>query len=250
MMPPESITAPVFASAPVSASVPATAPAPAASLAAGPCRPIIVCPLEFERAALHHHGVDRLAELSCCGPGVAGIERWWSGRSPTRQPIILAGLAGSLHESFANGCAWWVSAVVESRDAPGLSPTLFVPASRCVVTSARGAVVDRGMKRSLRATTGADLVDLESIAFARSATQAGASWAIVRGVSDDVDARLPAGIDRWVDARGRTRIMPAMWDVLRRPTNVRVMWNLKRDGDLALAEVARLLHEFFRQTPA
>ena len=75
-------------------------------------------------------------------------------------------------------------------------------------------------ERAAVARAGADLVDLESVAFAEIATDRGWRWAIVRGVSDDAGSPLPAGVESWVDRRGRSRPLRTAGAVVRHPAMV------------------------------
>jgi hypothetical protein len=75
----------------------------------------------------------------------------------------------------------------------------------------------------LARAAGAELVDQESLAFVEAARLASWRWAIVRGVSDDADSRLPRHIARWVRADGRTNGPAIVCDLCRRPTD---LWRL------------------------
>ena len=70
-------------------------------------RPLIVCPLEFERRALvralrRAPGVGHV-EVECCGPGAVAVAAWADGVGRTERPIVLAGLAGGLVASARTG---------------------------------------------------------------------------------------------------------------------------------------------------
>jgi adenosylhomocysteine nucleosidase len=58
---------------------------------------------------------------------------------------------------------------------------------------------------------------MESAAFADVSTTRGWRWAIIRGISDAVDDRLPAGIDRWTDQWGETQLGTVAGDLATRP---------------------------------
>ncbi len=96
-------------------------------------------------------------------------------------------------------------------------------------------------KRAWAARSGADLVDLESAAFARVADENQWRWAIVRGVSDGPDTTLPADIDTWVDAGGRTRLGRVARAVLRGRVNLAGLMRLRADGTAAMAAAAAVI---------
>jgi len=111
-------------------------------------------------------------------------------------------------------------------------------ADSCIITS-RSAIVRRAADKAVLAErTGADLVDLESVAFATAASARGWRWGIVRGMSDAVDADLPAEIEACLDARGRLRRVAILAAVCRRPALAGSLRRLRRDGLMAMQAVA------------
>ena len=176
----------------------------------------LVCPLEFERIALRALARRRRWTLHCCGPGAAGVERW-AGASviPRGARVVLAGVAGGLHPEVASGTAVEVVEVCEAGAAPTAPPLRLtgLPAARCLAVGAPLTTLES--KRAATELHGADVVDTESAAFARVATRSRWSWTIVRGVSDGAEHSLPEGIAAWTDARGKTRLAPVAWAVLR-----------------------------------
>jgi adenosylhomocysteine nucleosidase len=176
----------------------------------------IVCPLEFERSALRAVARRQGWALHCCGPGAPGVERW-AGVStiPRGARVVLAGVAGGLRPDLAPGTAVELAEVVEAGARTVVPPLRLtgLPAARCLAVPAPLVTVES--KRAAALLHGADVVDTESAAFARVATRARWSWTIVRGVSDGAGDALPEGIEAWTDARGRTRLAPVAWAVLR-----------------------------------
>ena len=97
-----------------------------------------------------------------------------------------------------------IAAVVDDDGTP-LFRSPIAGASATIVQSPT-LVTGADAKRALAARSGADLVDMESRAFAECATQAGIPWAIVRGISDDATSPLPPEFAQFVDDRGETRL--------------------------------------------
>lgn len=209
-----------------------------------PSRPLVICPLEFERKALQRALPSELCEVHCCGPGAAAIARWFARIGPAHRPIILAGLAGALVAGIGSGSACTISEVIDpesgSRERPTLSARAGINTARTITSLAKVAL-NQQAKAQLHQQTGAELVDLESVAFAHAAISRGWPWAIVRGVSDDLRASLPREIDEWVDDRGRARPLAITKSLVRRPTELRALLRLGTASRHAMKNVAGLI---------
>ena len=185
----------------------------------------VICPLEFERSRLAHAAKARGWVLHCSGPGRAGIERWAASvRFPAGTEVVLAGVAGGLRPAAIPGTAvvpsiivdedgrvWHAPARTDLSDA-GAPPR---PAVRCL--SAEHVIRTPDAKRVAAERFDADLVDMESAAFARVAEAAGWNWRVIRGISDGYNEALPDGVERWTSANGRTRIGAVLGSLARRP---------------------------------
>lgn len=154
-------------------------------------------------------------------------------------PVILLGLAGALHDGARAGSARSVRRVVADHGA--WEPALPVPARGWVVTAASAVVRSAAAKRDLGARTGADVVDLESAAFAEAAVRAGWRWGIVRGISDDVRDELPHEIEHMLGEGGEVRIGAVAGAVLRRPALGAALMRLRRAAADAMEAAAREL---------
>ena len=200
-------------------------------------RAIVVCPLEFERRLLVRAGVGRLCELACCGPGAERVRRWASGRTPSGA-VFLCGLAGALSDRFVVGTACAVAAVLGED---GQTRPSITESAGAVVSCPASTLTTPAAKRAWAERSGADLVDLESAAFARIAATNGWDWGIVRGVSDGPDTTLPGDIDTWVDGRGRPRPGRVLRAVLGGRVGVGRLARLRADGIAAMAAAAVVL---------
>ena len=210
--------------------------------------PIILTPLVFERRALARAGLGSDASLSCCGPGRSAIERWAAG--PTAPPaprlVILAGLAGSMRPAFPARSAYAAATVIAANGARREPPLPWTGQS-AVIASAPGTLTTPQAKRSFADSSGADLVDRESAAFAEAAEKRGWRWAIVRGVSDGSDDALPADIDDWVDPKGRTRVSSVAGWLIRRPARIRPLLHLRADSVAAMEAVAMVVRSMLEE---
>ena len=206
--------------------------------------PIVLCPLVIETALLRRAGLSRHCRLECCGPGAEGVERW-AAANPG-ETVILAGLAGSVAPSHPAGRAYAAAVVIDDDDRR-CEPTLKCGTqASAVVGSSLETLRTPQAKKAWAEQSGADLVDRESAAFARVATQRGWLWSVVRGVSDGPETTLPADVDRWIDSRGRTRYGAVLSAILLRRVRGARLSRLRADSVTAMkaaAEVVRRMLE-------
>lgn len=113
------------------------------------------------------------------------------------QLICSAGFAGSLDSTLKVGDVVRPATVINAGDG-----------SRTVVSQGTGVLVsfssvaDPDQKRKLRESFGAETVDMEAAAVARSAEARGKHFIAIKAISDDSDFELPA-LERFVDSEGR-----------------------------------------------
>ena len=191
-------------------------------------------------------GLARRCHLHCCGPGAEAVAGWTGTIDPGDAPVILAGLAGALRPTHRVGTA---HVITEVRPENGKAIIPSWPdrhtnepprggVGAAVVTSVATLVHEPAFKAALAARTGADLVDLESAAFASAAASRGWRWGIVRGVSDAADSDLPADVGTWIDAAGRLRWTALLAALRRRPALAGPLRRLGRDAREAMKAVA------------
>jgi nucleoside phosphorylase len=171
--------------------------------------------LTFACATSAEERVAKRAGLAAVRVGVCVANGVPEGR------LVSFGVAGSLDESLRVGDVLDATRVVDATGAtlwegPGLG-----------VRGARGGVVlggdvlvhDAAERERLRAASGADAVDMESGALARSGRLAG----VVRAISDDA-ASAVEGVDSTVHADGRTNVVGLLrWIATRRGDAIRSM---------------------------
>lgn len=202
----------------------------------------IVCPLEFERSALRRLAAERGWNLACCGPGAAAVAAWARRYGPPAgSTVVLAGVAGSLRPSVPPGEAVEISSVVDAEAAIEFVPRRLteLPRVRCIAVQAPLATVEA--KREEAARNRADIVDMESAAFAREAIPRQWRWSVIRGISDGADESLPPGVEHWTDDRGKTRLLRVAGSLARRPWMVREVTQLGARSFLAMDAVQRAL---------
>jgi adenosylhomocysteine nucleosidase len=207
-------------------------------------RPVVVCPLQFELRELRRHGVGRRAGLARCGLGGAGVRAWAARFTPRVDAprVILAGTAGGLRGGAATGSAYAVSEVVDQTGRRW--PTAWPPPSgvrTAIVLHSETVLTTSEEKRRAGERFGAELVDMESGVFAEIATARGWHWAVVRGVSDDADAVLPADIGAWLHPGGRLRPLRIARSLARHPTLLGPALRVQAGGRRALRSVAEVV---------
>ena len=218
---------------------------------AGAPRPIILCALGFELKVLARLGLGRRCDLRCCGPGPDALDAWAHGLGASDRPVILAGLAGALRDGIAAGSAHVITCVRDEHDDPERfwRPPLRGAAGEggeresCTVVSCRSLVITADARRALAQRTGADLVDLESAAFAAAASSLSWRWGVIRGVSDEASSDLPEGLAQWIDGRGRSRADRFLLAACRRPSVLGAALRLRRNGIAAMRGVGARIEE-------
>ena len=209
-------------------------------------KPILLCPLQFERRALLAAGLDDCCEIVCCGPcDAAGIWVKDNCQANTNSPLILAGLAGGLRDGLPASTARVANKVIDEQG-NSWTPTLNISeiASQVTIVSTEHVIVTPQAKRALADRSGADIVDLESAGFAAAASANDCQYAIVRGISDCVDDSLPDDIDQWVDSKGSTIPSAVVGSILRRPAvlgDIRKMRSASIAAMQAVSDIIKLL---------
>ncbi len=153
---------------------------------------------------------------------------------------MLAGVAGATSPIDA-GHAVAVAAVVDGRGGEWTPPlgTAAPRTARCL--SVEAVLSSTEAKDRAARNHGADIVDMESAAFAKAATARRWRWAVVRGISDTVDETLPEGIGDWVDDRGRLRIWHVVRAIIRQPGILVRLRTLRARSVAAMRAVAAAL---------
>ncbi|HEV3137492.1 MAG TPA: hypothetical protein VGZ26_06300 [Pirellulales bacterium] len=174
------------------------------------------------------------------------------------QWIISAGFAGGLHDSLAQGDVLMADEIVDTHDRRfeidlKLRDESF--AARRRVHIGRLLTTDRIIrepeeKRALGTRYGALAVDMESWAVAEVCRTEKIRFLSVRVISDAVGHTLPEDIDFLVKRRTTAgRIGAAAGAILRRPSSIKDMWQLKEDALVASDRLAKFLAGVVGQLP-
>jgi len=172
--------------------------------------------------------------------------------------VISAGFAGGLDPRLAQGDMLLADRVV---DLSGRSLDIDLKLDRAAVQSQRGVHVgslltvdriihDASEKRALGQRFGALAVDMETAAVAEVCRREKVRFMAVRVISDAVDHSLPKDINHLVQAKTTAgRLGAAAGAILRRPSSVKDMWQLKEDALIASDRLAKFLTGVIQQLP-
>lgn len=106
-------------------------------------------------------------------------------------------------------------------------------------------------KRRLAAQFDAVSVDMETFAVAEVCRQAKAKFMAIRVVSDAVGDELPADLERLIDRKTIAgKLGAAAGAIVRRPSRVKDLWNLKEQALLATDRLATFLLGMIEQLPS
>ena len=148
------------------------------------------------RVRFFEHGE---AVLVCGGLGAMAARRASEAVIALFDPQVIcsAGFAGALDLKLKVGNLIRPATVINAGDG---SRTTVNGGAGVLVTF--GSVADPGQKKKLRDSFGAETVDMEAAAVARSAEARGKQFTVVKVISDEGDFEFPA-MDRFVDSEGR-----------------------------------------------
>jgi len=164
--------------------------------------------------------------------------------------IVSAGFAGGLHDEMRRGHILMADTVIDpqgkqlsvglkmSPETIAATPTLHV--GRLLTVD---SVVSRpDQKRSLGKEHDAMACDMESIAVAEVCRREKVRFLSVRIILDAVGDALPPGLDRLAQQDSMAgRLGAATGALLRKPSNIKAMWQLKQDAIKASDRLAKFL---------
>jgi adenosylhomocysteine nucleosidase len=166
--------------------------------------------------------------------------------------LVSFGIAGGLDPSLAPGALLlpegvlsedgrrhatdraWRMAVVAALTRAGMEV-----GSGTLVGSAK-VVMTPADKRRLREASGAVAVDMESHAVAAVAAVAAVPFLVVRAISDPATTAIPRSALKGVQPDGSPRILPVLWELVRRPTDLPGLMRLRRDSARGLETLRRV----------
>ena len=172
--------------------------------------------------------------------------------------VISAGFAGALDARLARGDIVLVDQIVDVAGRQfgidfKLSPDAVADSRRLHVgrlLTVDHVIDDPREKQVLGGRHAALAVDMESIAVAEVCRNERTRFLAVRVISDTVDQALPRDIEFLVRRRTRAgRLGAAAGAMLRRPSSIKDMWQLKEDALVASERLAAFLTGVIGQLP-
>jgi adenosylhomocysteine nucleosidase len=197
--------------------------------------------IDGRRVVLVEAGVGREAADRATQALILGHQPRW---------IISAGYAGGLSDRVAQGDFVLADEIV---DAQGHALTIDFKLAPGAMQSMRNVHVGRLLtvdqvvaraedKRSLGEKHAALAVDMETMGVAEACRREKIRFLSVRVISDAVDRTLPDDIDYLVKRKSTAgRLGAAAGAILRRPSSVKDMWQLKEDALVASDRLAKFL---------
>jgi adenosylhomocysteine nucleosidase len=169
------------------------------------------------------------------------------------QWIISAGFAGALDGRLKQGDLLVADGIADVGGRHLAIDLKLPPAPHLHV--GRLLTVDRVIgepseKRDLGARHGALAVDMETLAVADVCSREKVRFLSVRVIIDEVDRALPRDIDLLVKKKSTAgRLGAAAGAIMRRPSSVKDMWQLKEDALTASERLAKFLVSIVGQLP-
>jgi len=186
---------------------------------------------------------SRGAILICGGIGSEAAHRAAEVAVPLYQPQLLlsAGFAGALDQSLKVGQAFWPRVVIDASDG-----------SRTEAASGQGslvsfsAVAGPGQKVKLATAYGAQAVDMEAAAVARTARAHGIAFAAVKAISDEASFEMPE-MQRFVTKDGQFRAAAFAGFAVVRPWLWAGLMRLERNSAQAAQALCRELKRYLQK---
>ena len=154
--------------------------------------------------------------------------------------IVSVGWVGALAEDCRPGSVHLVSHVIDART--GERYRAEAAEADCILVT-NATVANETEKRRLAAAYSASLVDMEAAAMARLAELRGIPFVCIKGVSDELTARLP-DLNRFLAADGRFRLARLILFAVLRPWYWPALIRMGENSKKAAQGIAQSLHNF------
>ncbi len=197
--------------------------------------------LHGRRLVLIESGAGRPAAARATEALIQGHRPQW---------VVSAGFAGALDDRLHQGDIVMADQIVDMADRlldidfkldrESLAATRHLHVGRLL--TADRVIRDPQEKRALGQRHAALAVDMESMAVAEVCRNEKIRFLAVRVISDSVDRALPQDIDNLVKQKSTAgRLGAAAGALLRRPSSIKDMWQLKEDSLVASERLANFL---------
>ena len=202
---------------------------------------ILACFALKEEAAPFRKLVEGLSRVEILITGMGGrraesaVREFLKNRKP---PFVLSsGFAGGLDPQLASG-----TVVFSAEESPWLDARLLgAGARKARFHCAERVAVTAAEKRSLRAATGADAVEMESQAIGAVCAEARIPFATVRVILDTAEEDLPLDFNRLMTPDLRMDYGKLAAALLKSPGRAGALLKLQKQGQAAAASLAKAL---------
>ncbi len=169
------------------------------------------------------------------------------------QWIISAGFAGGLDERLKQGDILMADSIA-APDGRNLAIDFKMPPEPHLhvgrLLTVDRVIADPAEKRSLGEQHAALAVDMETLGVAEVCSREKVRFLSVRVIIDEVDRTLPRDIDLLVKKKSTAgRLGAAAGAIVRRPSSVKDMWQLKEDALVGSERLAKFLAGIVEQLP-
>jgi len=193
-------------------------------------------------------GCGRAVRVLCGGPGPARAAAAARGLiADGAATLVSFGVAGALAPGLRAGELVLAGVVVFPNGRRVAAEVVEPPATgrvhRGLLAGSDVPVLTPAAKRRLFDDTGALAVDMESHAVAAAAHAAGLPFVALRAIVDASDQAVPDLALAGMGADGRTRALPVVRGLLRRPGALPGLLRLRRDMRAALAALREVAPE-------
>ena len=157
------------------------------------------------------------------------------------QLLLSAGFAGALDQQLRVGQVFWPRQVIDATDG-----------SRTEAASGQGTLVSfssvaaSGQKTRLAAAYGAQAVDMEAAAVARTARANGIAFAAVKAISDEAGFEMP-DMSRFVTQDGKFRVAALVVSAGMRPWLWPAFFRLGRNSQQASRALCNELQHYLQK---
>lgn len=179
---------------------------------------------------------------ACAGAGQAAATRALAEieKDGPVDSILSVGWVGALAEDCRPGSVHHVSRVIDARTGERFHAD--APQAECVLVTSP-IVVNEAEKRRLAATYSARIVDMEAAGLARLAQMRAIPFICIKGVSDELTARLP-DLNRFLAPDGRFRLASFVLFAAIRPWHWPALLRMGENSKKAAQSIAQSLHAF------
>jgi hopanoid-associated phosphorylase len=199
------------------------------------CAVVAVCGMAFEAAIAAGTGV-----VTLCAPGAAPLDQLLRREAGRYRGIVSFGTAGGLDPALAPGACIIADAVVDGQARYPVDAVWLAALRACLPRAVGGMIagvdqplVDAAAKASLRQSSGACAVDMESHRAALMAQRFGLPFAACRVVVDPAHRSLPASATAGLRNDGTVALLQVMRALASDPGQLPALIQLALDARVA-----------------